>query len=347
MRKALLIISILLSLILSSCSAPTKKSIELSQFSITIPEHADVNAFCYNDGKLYYAITYYPYFEMLNAEGIDYSFSNEFNSAIMQYSVETDEYKTLYTYDNDYCVTVESITYDSINDSVVWEDHIDGFNYRILSVYVPSGETRLLFTSEDIDSTSFSIILNSVDGVLYWYDMSFDAEKSCVFDMNAYENGHFYKRLTGLYLASPYEKIRLNKSGYAYVNDTESGNTLIYVDSSGKKQEIEVTEKDISNVYVSEDYVVWGNGYNCDYGINVFNLKTGEQSEIVLDYYFSYALLKDKLVLGTDKALVQYDLNSMERKVLLDNIAPGFIVCNEKEQAIIQLNSENEFIVMR
>ena len=303
---------LLFALLLLGCKtsdSEKKKLINVQEYILPIEENAEVTSFYYKDGEIYYNVSHLSYYEMMITETSGgYRYTDDLSTEIHVYDVECDTDELVYRFDDTRPTEITNIL--ATTDTIYWEEYSDtGFSIcsitkNVDGVYLPP---ERLFTSADIESTMYSISPCIYNDILYWYEPN-----DIYFRLVGYENGHIYKHQNDIFLSSPYETPLMANGLFSYAKKEDT----IKVFSTKALKETEVIDcsfSDIGTVFSGKHFITWTDGYYHNYDIEVYNIREKSAKKLDLDYFFSIGLIDDFLFVDTDKELLMYQCDSLEK----------------------------------
>ena len=230
----------MLLLILSGCKNNKLKTIDLSQetiskdsfvfsnengsditineYEIPLPEHAESFSFSFYDDVIYYVIDYSNYLEPKTEKDIKDPkiFKSKYNTEILSYNTITKQIKTIYKYNENYCVNVHDIV---CNDNyLVWDELSKEGIYSIKMISIENNikniEPKTILTSKNYDMGYLDTFrLRITDDKLYWHQAKENKEKTelnCSVYQYSFKNNEINKVLDNLSLGSPYEIVSID-----------------------------------------------------------------------------------------------------------------------------------------
>lgn len=304
--------------------------IKMEEYQMSLPEKANMNTFFVFGNTIYYAVGYNNYFEGAT-EDSQRIFEKQYNTQIKSVNMETNEEKTLYTYDEQNCVEVTDM---QCNGKVlVWEDYgVDSESWSIKmldlekEMYVETIET---YTQENGDFSTVTLSITDED--LLWYNIN---EEENVMNPNMLWRYNFEEEETSLQkdnldTASPYEHMNSINGIYTTYQYIDENTSDIQIYDTKKDTNIILRVKGLVSAPICDGKIcVWmcGYDYNNRNEIYIYNLKSKEFEKIECKYVFSFGLVNNCLILNREDGLWLYDIIEKKSKCLIqgDGIVCGY-----------------------
>lgn len=318
MKKYFLFFPALLCLFLSGCADGSAKLV-LHEHVLPVNENASINAICYAENTVYYAQDYGNYLEAAANAGTPVDFSAEYNTCIYAYDADTEEATLLYQYDTDGCVTVTDIQYDS--GLLYWEDYLgENDGWRILCLNTDDGSVSTALSAADTDSSQLSVTIFANNAALYWFDLAADGGTYSLF---AYEGGLVREVLSHVEAVTPYSHLSVSDGVLPICRTSSDAYQIELYDENFSLTDTVGIESPAWQIKANDDFIVWTDDYYTTYTIHVYDRNSKMFSDLDYDYFFSYALIGNELLVNGGDGLECYNLTSETSSFLMDAAENG------------------------
>lgn len=302
---------------LSGC-ADNEAELVLHEYVLPVSENTYANTFCYADGSIYYAADYSDYLEAAANAGMPIDFSPEYNTCIYSYDVGTGKETLLYQYDANTCATVTDMQYDS--GLLYWEDYLGENGWRILCLNTDDGSVSVAFAAEDTDSAQSTITILANNSALYWFSPSADAETYSLF---AYEGDVVREVFSDVKAVTTYSHPSVLNGVLPICRASADGYQIDLYDEDFSLTDTIDIEEPAWQIKATDDFIVWTDDYYTTYTIHVYDRRSRTFSNLGYDYFFSYALIENQLLVNSGNGLECYDLASGASSFLMDAAENG------------------------
>lgn len=317
----------MLLLILSGCKNNKLKTIDLSQetiskdsfvfsnengsditineYEIPLPEHAESFSFSFYDDVIYYVIDYSNYLEPKTEKDIKDPkiFKSKYNTEILSYNTITKQIKTIYKYNENYCVNVHDIV---CNDNyLVWDELSKEGIYSIKMISIENNikniEPKTILTSKNYDMGYLDTFrLRITDDKLYWHQAKENKEKTelnCSVYQYSFKNNEINKVLDNLSLGSPYEIVSIDNKNLCSFTRTDNTNNIIHITNleNGNKTDVFVSTPIVSPVSNGK-IIAWSDSYEASRKLYYYNIETSELNVLNNLSIFSYNIINNKII---------------------------------------------------
>lgn len=324
--------------------------LEVSEVSVEIDSRAGARSCFLYENKIFYSLDYEAFFQDSTwNEG--QTFDKTYNTQIRMYDINSGEDKLIYQYDEEYCVIVQSLQYNG--KTLIWEESsVQNDAWKVMACDVVGTDLEakmpyVLFKYGDADGKLNSATPIITEDAVLWYDLIKGRDYESVIYKYDFKQNNITVLKSGIDTWTPYDRVICEGNlliSYKYGADSsnifiEEGTNTITVDILGK----------VAGLRGNNKICAWKKSVDENREIQVYDIKNDDFYYVCTDYFFSFAVLDDTLIINQDNGVWAYDIENMTYMPIqeCDGIYCGYIFDGYKcKYSFVRENEDSKFTVL-
>ncbi|MBQ8519619.1 MAG: hypothetical protein IJ455_08490 [Agathobacter sp.] len=279
--------------------------LKISEVSVDIDSRAEARTCFVYEEKVFYSLDYEFFFQDPTwSDGIE--FDKSYNTQIRMYDMKSGEDRLLYQYDEEFCVVVLSLQYNG--KTLIWEEsNSHSVAWKIMAYDIEEDiKPHVLFKYGDVDGELNSATPKITEDSVLWYDLIKGRDYESVIYKYDFMRNNITVLKDGIDTWTPYARITLEDNvllTYKYQNDS----TSIFIEKESDCVTVETLGK-VEALRGNNEMCAWRKSAEKHKNIQVYDIKNDLFYYIPTDYYFSFTVLDNVIIVNQDNGVYAYNI---------------------------------------